>query len=255
MTRLPDPFLTVPLAHRALHDAAAGRPENSRAAIRAAIVAGYGIEIDLQLSRDGCAIVFHDETLDRLTAATGPVNQRAARELQTTALAGSDETIPTFRQVLRLVAGRVPLLVELKDQNGALGPTDGILEHAVAVDLQDYRGPVALMSFNPDMVASLATLAPEWPRGIVTCAYGRADWPLVPEARRAALRDIVDYDRAGACFVSHEADDLGAPPVARVRARGGDVLAWTIRSPAEEARARALAGNITFEGYLPKLVA
>lgn len=253
MSALPQSLVAVPLAHRALHDVADGRPENSRAAIRAAMAAGYGIEIDLQLSQDGRAMVFHDDELDRLTAATGPVTQRSAAELQAIPLIGGDEGIPTFADVLALVAGRVPLLVELKDQHGAMGQTDAALEQAVANDLRGYCGPVALMSFNPHMVVNLAALAPEWPRGIVTCAYPAADWPMVPEARRAALRPIPDYARAGAAFVSHEADDLSSADVARLKAQGAAVLTWTIRSPAQEAEARRVADNITFEGYLPEI--
>ena len=100
MAPLPAAFLTRPIAHRALHDRAARRPENSRAAIRAAIAAGYGIEIDLQLSADGVPMVFHDETLDRLTAERGPVRARSARELGEIRLKGSEDRIPTLAQVL-----------------------------------------------------------------------------------------------------------------------------------------------------------
>lgn len=249
MSALPQAFLRVPLAHRALHDLRDGRPENSRAAIRAAIDAGYGIELDLQLSRDGCAMVFHDRTLDRLTAATGPVAHRSAAELKAIRLNGVQEGIPGFREVLDLVAGRVPLLVELKDQHGAMGATDAALERAVAHDLQGHAGPVALMSFNPHMVINLASLAPEWPRGLVTGAFTQAEWPMIPECRRADLRTIPDYARAGALFLSHQASDLASPHVARLRKQGAKLFAWTIRSPQEEADARRLADNITFENY------
>ena len=113
---LPDAFLGAPLAHRALHDVAAGRPENSREAIEAACAAGYGIEIDLQLSRDGQAMVFHDYDLKRLTGQPGPIRQRDAAELQAITLSGGATGIPTFAEVLDLVAGRVPLLIEIKDR-------------------------------------------------------------------------------------------------------------------------------------------
>lgn len=250
MSPLPAELLTRPIAHRALHDVGAGRPENSRAAILAAIEKGYAIEIDLQLSRDGRAMVFHDYDLGRLTQATGPVSQRTAAELQTIRLKGADETIPSFFEVLELVAGQVPILVELKDQHGAMGVTDGTLERAVALDLQGYHGPLAVMSFNPEMVVLLADLAPEWPRGIVTCHYPEEDWPLLSEPTRTRLRGIPDYVRARASFISHEAIDLGAEEVARLKGEGAHVLTWTIRSPEQEAEARKVAHNITFEGYL-----
>ena len=129
---LPAAFLAAPIAHRGLHDRGAGRIENSLSAIRAARDAGYGIEIDLQRSSDGVAMVFHDDTLDRLTDETGPVRARSAAELSHIRLKDSTDTIPTFAEVLAEVAGRVPLLVEIKDQSLVMGETDGRLEAAAA---------------------------------------------------------------------------------------------------------------------------
>ena len=129
---LPAAFQTRPIAHRALHDRSDGRPENSRAAIRAAIARGYGIEIDLQLSADGQAMVFHDYALDRLTSARGAIRDRTAEALGAIALTGGDEGIPTLAEVLAITAGQVPLLVEIKDQDGAMGPDVGPLEQATA---------------------------------------------------------------------------------------------------------------------------
>lgn len=255
MSALALAFRRLPIAHRALHDVADGRPENSRAAIRAAVAAGYGIEIDLQASRDGRAMVFHDYDLRRLTDESGPVAQRDAAELAGIALRGGDEGIPTLREVLALVAGRVPLLIEVKDQNGQMGPVDGRLERAAAADLAGYAGPVAVMSFNPHSVAQMARLAPDIPRGLVTCAYDETNWPLLRAETRARLRKIPDYDDVGAAFISHQHDDLRAARVADLRGRGAVVLCWTIRSEAAEQVARAQAHNITFEGYRPAIPA
>lgn len=250
-TELHPDFLTTPIAHRALHDVSDGRPENSRAAIRAAIKAGYAIEIDLQLSRDGKAVVFHDETLDRLTMETGPVSQRSATELSHIPLRGGRENIPSLKQVLKLVAGRVPLLIELKDQQGELGPTDGKLEAATAQALADYEGPVAVMSFNPYSVIVMARLMPHVPRGITTSSFDPADWQPIAPAICDRLREIPDYDHAKACFISHEAADLDRARVTELRHAGAVVLCWTITSPEAEAQARTYAQNITFEQYLP----
>lgn len=245
----PD-FLIKPIAHRALHDVTDGRPENSRAAIKAAISAGYAIEIDLQLSRDGQAMVFHDETLDRLTMETGPINQRSSTELSHIPLRGGRENIPSLKQVLKLVAGKVPLLIELKDQQGELGPTDGKLEQATAQALADYDGPVALMSFNPNSVIVMARLLPNVPRGITTSSFDPAEWQPIAPAVCDRLREIPDYDHAKACFISHEAQDLTRPRVADLRNQGASILCWTITSPDAEAKAREHAHNITFEQYL-----
>ena len=247
---LPESFRTIPIAHRALHDAAEGRPENSRAAVRAAVAAGYGIEIDLQLSRDGQAMVFHDYVLDRLTDAAGDVAGRDAADLQQIPLKHDSEGIPTLRDVLEIVAGRVPLLVELKDQDGALGSKVGPLERAVARDLQGYRGDVAVMSFNPHSVAALRGLLPFVPRGLTTEDFtAEPDWP-VAEAHRAELSAIPHYDRVGACFVSHHHKQLAMGRVAELKSDGAVILCWTVRSPEEEAAARKVADNVTFEGYL-----
>ncbi|WP_333817400.1 glycerophosphodiester phosphodiesterase family protein [Tabrizicola sp.] len=257
MTRiaLPDSFLRWPITHRALHDRAAGRIENSPTAIKAAVEAGYGIEVDLQLSSDGVPMVFHDEELDRLTDQTGPVNARTAAELGRIRLIGSTDTIPTLPEVLALIDGKVPLLIEIKDQSLTMGPTDGRLEAATAEALKGYTGDVAVMSFNPASIAHMARLAPQIPRGITTSAYDPEDWAPLPPDRCAHFRAIPDYDPTGSSFISHEAPDLARPRVAELKAQGAKVLCWTIRSPEAEAAARRVADNVTFEGYRAALPA
>lgn len=195
-----------------------GRPENSRAAIRAAIAHGYGIEIDVQLSADNQAMVFHDYALDRLAHGSGPVRVVPAGTLGQTPLRGGDEGIPTLPEVLEIVAGQVPLLIEIKDQDGAMGDNLGPLEEATAAALGGYDGPVALMSFNPHIIARMAALCPDIPRGLVTSAYTAEDWPL-NTAMRDHLRGIPDFDRVGASFISHEAADPCSP--ARCRPETG----------------------------------
>ncbi|MEI4484842.1 glycerophosphodiester phosphodiesterase family protein [Frigidibacter sp. MR17.14] len=244
----PD-FLRLPIAHRAYHDRAAGRPENSRAAIRAAVAAGYGIEIDLQPSAEGLPMVFHDYDLKRLTGRSGKVNAFAAAELAATRLLDAEDGIPGFVEVLEIVAGRVPLLVEIKDQDGAMGTDTRGFEAAVAAAIGSYAGPLAVMSFNPNAVAAFHEARPDVAVGITTSAYCAADWVFLPESVCDRLREIPDYDRTGASFISHEHGDLGRPRVAELKARGAGILCWTIRSTEAEAAARSVAHNVTFEGY------
>lgn len=246
---LPEGLITRPVAHRGYHDRAAGRIENTPAAFRAAIAAGYGIELDVQLSSDGVAMVFHDDMLERLTSARGPVSARSATELEALVVTGGSDRIWRFRDVLALIAGRVPVLVEIKDQTGNMGPSDGRLEAAVAADLVGYTGEVALMSFNPHSVLHLAQLAPDVARGITTSAYDVDDWAPLPPEICARLREIPDYARSEASFISHEAGDLDRPRVAEIAAEGGAILCWTITSPEAERAARSVADNVTFEGY------
>lgn len=249
MTPLPAGLLTHPIAHRALHDRAAGRPENSRAAVQAAVEAGYGIEIDLQLSSDDQAMVFHDDTLERLTQAAGPVSARSAAELGGLLLNDAEDGIPTLTEVLAIVAGRVPLLIEIKDQSHTMSDTTGRLEAATVAALAGYDGPVAVMSFNPHAVAHIARLAPHLPLGLTTCSFDPVDWKI-PQAISDRLRDIPDAEPLGVSFLSHHWRDLSRPRVQALKADGLALVTWTIRSREEEAAARALgAQNVTFEGY------
>jgi len=249
MIGLPSSFLTRPIAHRGLHDAACGRGENSAAAITAAINSGYGIEIDVQLSKDGTAIVFHDYHLDRLTAHSGTVAEKSEHELSQATLAGSQDTIPTLNQMLALISGQVPLLIEIKDQDGDLGNNVGELEAAVAHTLQSYKGHIAVMSFNPNAVAVFAKLQPQIPVGLVTDSFSAEDWPTLSACMREHLSKISDFDRTGACFISHNQAKLHDPAVVRLKTRGVPILCWTVRSQDAEITARKIANNITFENY------
>lgn len=249
MIPLPAEFLTIPFAHRGLHDRAAGVIENSRSAVKAAVAAGYGVEIDLQMSADGAAMVFHDDELDRLTPETGPVRAHSATALGQIDLTGGDEGIPTLSEILDIVGGRVPMLVEIKDQSGCLGPVDGRLERRTAQLLSAYDGPVALMSFNPFSVAACAEAAPDIPRGRVTENFRTDGWDNLTPERAAELNRFDDLDRLGASFISHDHKDLSNPEVAAAKRSGRHILCWTTKSRAEDEAARKIAENVTFENY------
>ncbi|MGI9390839.1 MAG: glycerophosphodiester phosphodiesterase family protein [Boseongicola sp.] len=246
---LPASFLTRPFAHRGLHDVADGRPENSLVAARAAIANGYGIELDVQITADAEAVVFHDYELDRLTEATGIVRRRTLADLRKVRLKGGSEGIPSLSEFLAVVAGQVPILLEIKDQDGALGKDVGPLERAVAKTIGGYRGDVAVMSFNPHSVAAMKALSPECQRGLVTEAFPAQGW-AASEPVLQRLREIPDYVRTGSVFISHQVSDLSRPRVAELRQGGATVICWTVRSPEEERAARLMSDNVTFEGYL-----
>lgn len=250
MTPLPAAFLAAPLAHRGLHDRAMGVVENSRDAFEAAVAAGYGIECDVQLSRDGQAMVFHDYDLTRLTGQQGAIQQVDADALGRMRLTDSANMIETLPAILQQIAGRVPLLIELKDQDGKMGPDIGPLEAQVAEAVKNYQGPVALMSFNPHSTAKLHALCPDLACGIVTSAYDPEVWPL-PKAVCDRLRDIPDFEGSGASFISHEVADLGRPRVTELKAQGASILCWTVRSQRQAEEALEIAQNITFEGFHP----
>ncbi|SEA09335.1 glycerophosphodiester phosphodiesterase family protein [Rubrimonas cliftonensis] len=257
MTWAPPPsvaaLVAAPVAHRGLHDPKAGRVENSRAAVAAAVSAGYGVEIDVQLSADGEAMVFHDETLDRLTRETGLLRERTAAALSDTALTGGGETIPTLGEILALVGGRAPLVVEIKDQGGTLdGAGVGPLEARVAALLSGHGGTVSVMSFNPASVAAMARLAPSLSRGVVACAA--ADYPDdIPAERREALAEMTEAEAVGAAFFSYDWRALPTPRTRALRAQGLAALCWTVRSAADAELALRGADALTFEGFAPEL--
>jgi glycerophosphoryl diester phosphodiesterase len=226
---LPIAFLGAPIAHRGLWRSG-GAPENSLAAFEAACKAGYGIELDVRLSADGEAIVFHDETLERLTASAGLVEEQTADELQALRLLGSCEVIPTLAEVLALIDGRAPLLVELKTPAGQ----EGLLERRAADLIEPYVGPVAVLSFNANALAWLAGHAPRIRRGL-----------------NAAKPDqLAGAERAQADFLSVQLDLAGNDVVQGWR-RMGEALAWTCRSQADLKRVAPLVENLMFEGFSP----
>lgn len=242
-------FLTTPLAHRGYHDAALRRPENTLSAFGAAVAAGYGIELDVQLTADGEAVVFHDDTLVRMTGHPGTLIGHTAGELGRIRLNHSDDHIPSLAQTLALVAGRVPVLIEIKDRLDTMTATTGRLEAAVARAVASYQGPVAVMSFNPYCVAEMARVAPQIPRGLTTEDYDPVLCAPLAASTCDRLRAIPDYHASLSSFISHKASDLSRPRVAELKSQGAAILCWTIRSAAEEARARTIAQNITFERY------
>ena len=240
-----------PVAHRGLHDAAAGRLENTLPAAAAAVARGFAIEVDLQLSADGEAMIFHDDTLERLAEAEGPVKARTAADLAAIRLRGADAHIPRLDELLATVAGRVPLVLELKtDWSRAPNPP---LVARVAGAIAGYAGPVALMSFDPDVVAEIRRLLPERPRGIVAdAARDPAEYPAASATERFVLRHLLHAPRTRPDFVAYDVDALPMPGPAMLRRLfGRPLLTWTVRTPRQLARGRALADQIIFEGCDP----
>ncbi|HTK34322.1 MAG TPA: glycerophosphodiester phosphodiesterase family protein [Caulobacteraceae bacterium] len=235
-----------PVAHRGLWSA--GRPENTLAAFEAAAEAGYGIELDVQLSADGEVMVFHDDRLDRLTARSGRLAERLAATLTALKVQGSDQTIPRLREVLARVAGRTLVLVELK----VLGGEEGRLEPRVAEILDTYDGPAAVIGFNPHALAWFAEHRPTRLRGLNSTAYtGAADW-TIPTAERRALNELEHVALARPHFLSLGLDMLPSPSARALRADGTPVLAWTVRSPAQWTRVAGDCDNLMFEGFSPE---
>jgi glycerophosphoryl diester phosphodiesterase len=226
-----------PIAHRGLHDGNVHRFENSLSAFEAAIAGHFAIELDVQLSADGVAIVFHDATLDRLTRETGPVATRTASELKAIALGETGDHIPTLAEMLDLVAGRTPVVVEMKD-NGA---RNADLARAVADALAGHDGPVAVMSFEHGLLSDFKATGSSVPYGLTAEGIGA---PALAEHEKALALDIsfVSYHVKALpnAFVAHVRDDLGLP-----------VITWTVRTPEDVEATRRYADQMTFEGFMP----
>lgn len=239
-----------PFAHRGLHDAAL--PENSLGAFAAAIAGGYGIELDVQPSSEGTPMVFHDTSLARMTGHQGVISQLSQNSLKTLTLGASRESIPTLVEALDLIAGRAPLLIELKDQSGTnTGDRSGLAQNTCAL-LADYDGPVAVMSFNPDLVAAAKRAPGGVPVGLISCAYEEKDWPHLSAERRASLARLDGFHDIGAHFISHDWRDLRNPAVQALKRQGIAVICWTIRTAGEARTALANGADaITFEGFRP----
>jgi glycerophosphoryl diester phosphodiesterase len=228
-------FLTrQPFAHRGLHRH--GLIENSRAAFRAAIAVGHGIELDVQPARDGEAVVFHDATLDRLTDETGRLDVRPVYDLETIALSGTNETLCSLDNVLAEIAGRVPVLIEIKSQNGNLSP----LCLSVRRALEGYGGPVAIMSFNPNIVAWFRRHSPYTVRGLVVTEEKK-------HGVRGAIERLASLLRAQPDFLAYDVRDLPSAFASRARKRGIPVLTWTVRTAAAEAIATRHADEAIYE--------
>jgi glycerophosphoryl diester phosphodiesterase len=239
----PDParvgFLsTHDIAHRGLWGGPI--PENSLAAARAAIQGGFGIECDVRLSRDGTAIVFHDADTERLTGRAGRIAAMAAQDIATLPLGGGAERVPTLAQLIGLIAGRVPLLIEIKtDTLAQTAP----LCLAVRRVLEGYRGPVAVMSFNPEVSHWFRRHAPKIVHGLVMTEHRESRGRAIRDAilRRLAVR------RARPDFLAYDVRLLPSALPATLRAKGLPVLSWTARSEADRAIAAAHADRPIFE--------
>jgi glycerophosphoryl diester phosphodiesterase len=240
-----------PIAHRGLHEASAGRVENTLPAFEAALAKGYGIECDVLAAACKTPVVFHDDTLDRLTLETGPVAAHDAAALKAIAFRSGTAPMPELSELLALVAGRQPLLVEIKSD---WRPADRAFLQNVAALVAGYNGPLAVMSFDPAVMAIMRELAADVPRGIVS---GRIDadeeWRGVLGPDRAlALTHLLESRAAAPDFYAYQADALPTPVARYVReVQALPLFAWTVRSANDWSRAARWADAPIFEGYEP----
>lgn len=242
-----------PVAHRGLHDRSSGVIENSASAFEAAIVLGFAIECDVQLSSDGMPVIFHDDDMKRLLGKDGAIADCSAAEITGTALLDSakGDRPQLFGDFLSQIGGRALLQIELKHQRDPAGTQ--LLARAVAEALKSYEGPVTIESFDPHLLTAVRQFGFTGPRGIITYDYEDAsENSHLTEAQRYTLRHLLHWHETQFDFISCDKSALQLPAILFWRALGKPVTAWTIRSQAEAEAARPFADQIVFEGFAPK---
>jgi glycerophosphoryl diester phosphodiesterase len=240
-----------PIAHRGLHDRTDGRIENTAPAFLAAIRKNYGIECDLQAAKDGTPMVFHDDKLDRLIGAPGRISHQASASLAHLRYKGQDTHILSFAEFLELVGGRVPLLVEVKTSSAT--PLETFLDK-IARQARAYHGPIALMSFDRDVVAALAKLAPTVPRGPVIGSHQlpKRWWATPAAAGSATVARLLGRMPVASTFLAVDVRMLRAARAWMTRnAIDLPLFSWTIRTRRERATAARFADAPIFESYEP----
>lgn len=244
---MPEWLTARPVAHRGLHDAAAGIIENTPSAFAAAIAGNYGIECDLQLSADGEAMVHHDDALGRLTDGSGRLDQLTAADLRRVRFKGTADRMLSLGELCELVAGRAALVIELKSRFDG----DCRLAARSAAILASYRGPAAVMSFDPEPIAHLRTLAPAILRGIVAERhYRHHEWNELSKLRKCGLATLTHAQRSRPQFLAYSVRDLPGM-VPRLARRVVPLLTWTVRTREDRARAARFADQMIFEGFRP----
>ena len=243
----PDWLTARPVAHRGLHDAARGIVENTPSSVAAAVAAGYGIEVDLQITADGEAMVHHDRQLGRLTEGDARLDSLTAAELRRVPFKATADRMMALGELCDLVAGRATLVLEMKSRYDG----DRRVPLRVTEVLRSYAGPVAAMSFDPLQVAVLRQTAPSLLRGLVAGHHYRPG-----NQDRASLSDSITYLRRIAAsrpqFLAYSVRDLPSP--APLIARYGlrlPLLTWTVRTPEDRAKAARWTDQMIFEGFRP----
>lgn len=244
-----------PIAHRGLHDRAAGVIENSASAFEAAINGGFAIECDVQLTSDGVPVVFHDDGMQRLLGLEGLVADIAAAEFINLPLLGSaaGDRPQRFTDFLAQIAGRTLLQIELKHQRDNSGTQH--LARAVAEALKTYEGPVAIESFDPNLLTAIRQFGFAGLRGIITYDYADTNEDTgLSDEQRFALRHLLHWHDTQFDFISCDKAALELPAIKFWRALGKPVTAWTIRSRLEAQAAQPHIDQIVFEGFDPDIV-
>lgn len=209
------------IAHRGYHDIEKGIPENSITAFKRAIDFEYVIEIDLHLLKDGNIVVFHDDNLERLTGVSKNIKDCTYEEIKNLKLENIDEHIPLFKEVLELVNGRVPLLIEYKYDN-----KPGLLEEKSMILLKDYKGKYAVQSFNPKSVKWFKKNYENIPRGQLSSTFETEKMCFI---KKYILKNVLLFSYNKPDFISYYIKGLPNKRIEKIRKNGVLILGWTVK--------------------------
>ncbi len=248
--RAPDWLTARPVAHRGLHDRARGIVENMPSAVRAAIAGNFSIEVDVQLTADGEAMVHHDDALGRLNQGSDKLTALTAAQLKQVPFNDTTDRMMTLGDLCDLTAGRVALVIEVKSHFDG----DRKLVARVAEVLKSYGGPAVAMSFDPDQLMALKDHAPQIVRGIVAQrTYDDDYWTKTSAAQRREMTALRHAFRTRPHFVAYWVNELPAPaPWIARNLFGCPLLTWTVRTPEQQSRAAQHADQMIFEGFVPE---
>jgi glycerophosphoryl diester phosphodiesterase len=237
-----------PIAHRGLHDEKIGLVENCEAAFAAALKHGFSIELDLQLTKDGEAVVFHDDEVDRVLDGKGKVKDFTLRQLKAMKYRLGNDRIQTLAELLEQVNGRETMVIELK----TLWDDDFTLTNRAVHLLSNYKGPFALMSFDPDLIVHLAATAEHITRGITADRVDDPYYDPLPAVKRDAMREMAHLPFSRPNFISFDFSQLPFDQITKLKSVGMPIISWTIRNEAQAAIALSQSDQITFENFVPR---
>ena len=232
---------STPIAHRGLHNAK--NPENTLQAFEDACKKGYIIELDVHSLADDTIVVYHDHNLLRLCNQNVEIESLTHEQLSNLTILDTDHTIPTLQEVLDLVNGRVPIIIELKSNK----LKDNLPEKVYNIT-KNYSGPYAVKSFNHVIMSWFAKNAPEVPRGMLGSSLKGENKPWIYKyiIKNLSLAPMVKPN-----FISYDHHELSNRALYKFRKKNLPILAWTIRSEQEAKNVQGLADNIIFEDYIP----
>lgn len=234
-------LIKAPLSHRGMFNKT--YPENTLGAFKNTVKHGYGCELDVQMTTDGKLVVFHDYDMTRLTGVGGDIRTKSYEEIKNLKIQNTEYGIPTFEEVLKVVDGKIPLLVEVKHHKHI-----GEMEKKIRDTLRNYRGEYAIESFNPKIIRWFYKNAPEMVRGQLSCTFKDDDVnPILKKLLRALL--FIKYNHSQ--FLAYDVDDIVQNKKVLKIKKYMPVIMWTVKNKNQINELKPYFDNYIFEGFNP----